>query len=592
MGGLAVKKALVLLMSVVLIIGIFVGCSGDTESAQSSQSDTSSALDTVLSVDDVSFLDKNGDSVYRIVRPEGDAEATTVAQLVYKQMKLVLGVKIRNISDAEDGADQYEILLGNCNRPEVEVAKRYLEQKTGGRYEDYIICTVGKKIVIYSQSPKSLETAAGYFAGNLLKLQGIKGGIEYIYKAEGEFEDITVNGVPIGRYTVIRQHYNASYLTELELNALIDDAFSRSGYKLQLMHDKYTELSQYEIIVGNCDREGVEKITDCDEYRITVKGDKIYLNGGSAHATALAVAEFKKLFKGNITDSISTLGSYDQTMAGYDKSVTLYKTFEENFDGTEINTNIWRNGEPTWCVAGLNGKLQRRSSDPNDVYVKDGSFYICAREDDENYYGGIIQTYATYKYGYIEMSSKIPHGTGFWTALYLCTDDLYSAIDPSLPQLAGPEYDVMECFGNSEHYQANIHSWPAAGGEIKGWEHISLDGPVYGNDKRYHSVDAGVPLGYDFHTYGMMWDDERVTFTCDADPFFSYDTTLNEQDIETNNHSVWIRIAMNVGSATNPEPGITDSIEDWQNTNKFQVDWINVYQKNDGKCMWNGKILH
>ena len=586
------KKAMALFIGAMLVIGIFAGCSGETETGQSSQFDTSGATDTLLSIEDVGFLDENGDSVYRIVRPKDDSDATAVAQLVYKQMKSLLGVKIRNISDAEDGADQYEILVGNCNRPEVEVAKRYLEQKTGGRYADYIICTVGKKIVIYSQSQKSLQAAADYFAVNLLNPEGIKGGIEYIHKVEGEFEDITVNQAPIGRYTIIRQHYNASYLTELELNALIDDVFSRSGYKLQLKHDKYTEPSQYEIIVGNCDREGVEKITNSDEYRITVKGDKVYLNGGSAHATAMAVTEFKKLFKGNITDSISKSGSYDQTMAGYDKSVTLYKTFEENFDGTEINTDIWKNGDPTAWDTGLNGKQQLRSTDPNDVYVKDGSFYICAREDDENYYGGIIQTYATYKYGYIEMSSKIPHGTGFWTALYLCTDDLYSAIDPSLPQLAGPEYDVMECFGNSEHYQANIHSWPAAGGEIKGWEHISLDGPVYGNDKRYHSVDAGVPLGYDFHTYGMMWDDERVTFTCDADPFFSYDTTLNEQDIETNNHSVWIRIAMNVGSATNPEPGITDSIEDWQNTNKFQVDWINVYQKNDGKCMWNGKILH
>ena len=84
----------------------------------------------------------------------------------------------------------------------------------------------------------------------------------------------------------------------------------------------------------------------------------------------------------------------------------------------------------------------------------------------------------------------------------------------------------------------------------------------------------------------------KVTFTCDADPFFSYDTTTNEQDIETNNHNVWIRIAMNVGSATNPEPGITDNPDDWQNTNKFVVDWINVYQRNDGMCARNGKTLH
>lgn len=49
---------------------------------------------------------------------------------------------------------------------------------------------------------------------------------------------------------------------------------------------------------------------------------------------------------------------------------------------------------------------------------------------------------------------------------------------------------------------------------------------------------------------------------------------------------------MNVGSATNPESGITDDPNDWQNTNKFVVDWINVYQKNDGICAWNGKTLH
>ena len=586
------KKVVALFIAVMLVFGIFAGCSGDTETIQSVPSDVSSEVETVLSVEDVAFLDANNESVYRIVRPDGDAEVTAVAQSLLKQMKQRLGATIRSVADTEDGNGRYEILLGDCDRPEVEAAKNYLAQKTGGRYEDHIVCSVGKKIVIYSQSLESMKLGVQYFVENFVHPQGVKGGIEYVYKTEGNFEAVTVNGTPISRFTIIRQHYNASYLTELELNSLIDDLFVRSGYKLELKHDQYTKPSQYEMIVGNCDREGVEKITNSDEYRITVKGDKIYLNGGSAHATAMAVSEFHKLLKGDITDGVSAVGSYKTALSGYDKSSTLYATFEEYFDGTELDSDICKNGDPTAWDTGLNGKQQLRSTDPNDVFVRDGCFYICGREDKENYYGGIIQTYATYKYGYIEMSSKIPHGTGFWTALYLSTNDFYSAVDPTLPQLAGPEYDVMECFGNSEHYQANIHSWPAAGGELKGWEHISLDGPLYGNDKRYRIPDKGQALGYDFHTYGMMWNNEKVTFTCDADPFFSYDTTTNEQDIETNNHNVWIRIAMNVGSATNPEPGITDNPDDWQNTNKFVVDWINVYQRNDGMCARNGKTLH
>ncbi len=586
------KKALMILLAIVFVIGIFAGCSDNTDTVQSAPSAQNSVVSTVFSTDDIKFIDAGGDSVYRIVRPVNDAEATATSQFLYKQMKDQLGVKIRNVADEEDGTDQYEILIGNCNRSETEAVKNYLKQNTDNRYEDYAICTVGKKIVIYSQSAEALKTATQYFFDNFVKAEGVKGGIKHIYKVDGDFENITINGVQLSEFIFVREHYNASYLTELEMNDAIATLYQRTGYKLSIVHDAYTKPTEYEIIVGNADREGVETVTNYDEYRITVKGTKVYLNGGSAHATALAVAEFQKMLGGEITDASSVMGSYDHTISGYDKTTTLYKTWGEDFDGDKINTDVWKVGDPTSWNTGLNGKLQLRSTDPNDVFVKDGKFHICAREDERNYYGGIIQTYKTYKYGYIEMSSKIPHGTGFWTALYLCSDDGHSVLDPSLPMLGNPEYDVMECFGNSEHYQANIHSWPSGGADaLYGWEHISLDGATYGNDKRYRSVDKDVPLGYDFHTYGMMWDNELVTFTCDADPFFSYDTTTTLQDIETNNHNVWIRIAMNVGSATNPEPGITENPEDWINTGRFIVDWVNVYQKNDGLCEFDGNVL-
>jgi beta-glucanase (GH16 family) len=544
----------------------------------------------VLCRDDVSFLDANNESVYRIVRPDGDIETNLIAQNLLKCVKDALGVGIKNVSDLEDGTDMFEILIGDVNRPEVKTAKAYLFEKSGGRYEDYIICTIGKKIVIYSQSYDSLRIAIEYFAENYLMPQGVKNGIEYIYQSKAEYQNVSVNGVSIGRFSFVRQHYNASYLTELEMNRLVEDLFSRTGYRLAIVHDEYVEPAEYEIVVGNANRDGVEKIADYDEFRIEIKGKKIYLNGGSAHATAMAVAEFKKMLNGDLADKMSVTGTYETALATYDKTKTLYKTYGEDFDGNEIDTSKWKVGDTSMYTPALNGKIQVRSERSDDVFQRDGKYYMCARADEHFYYGGIIQTYATYRYGYIEMSSVIPHGKGFWTALYLCTDDTISYVDPETSLLAGPEYDVMECFGNSEHFAANIHSWPNVGKAMYGWEHNSLD-TNYSNEKRYHSPDKGVVLGYDFHTYGMMWDSERVTFTCDADPYFSYDTTTNLQDIETNNHNVWIRIAMNVGSATNPEPGITENPDDWHKTNKFIIDWVNVYQKNDGKCMLNQKLL-
>ncbi len=583
------KKILIFLLVLTLVVTVFSGCGGKDNGGNTASENTGSV--DIISRDKVVFLDSDHESVYRIVRPDDDTDITPLTQYLYKEMKKALGTNTKNVPDTEDGADRYEILVGDVDRPEVETAKLYLEQKTGGRFEDHIICTVGKKIVIYSQSVDSLKIAVEHFVENFLKAQGFEGGIEYIYAPTAEFQNVTVNGAAIGKFSFVREHYNASYLTELEMNRLISELFLATGYKLKIVHDKYAAPTDYEIIVGNADRDGVEEITDQDQYKITVKGKKVYINGGSAHATAMAVSEFGKMLKGDITDKMSVVGSYETALKSYNKTETLYKTWGEDFDGEEIDRNIWKVGDKSMATPGLNGKTQVRSEHPEDVYLRDGKFYMCAREDNTFYYGGIIQTYLTYMYGYIEMSSKIPHGKGFWTALYLCTDDLQSATDPDVPILAGPEYDVMECFGNSEHFAANIHSWPSAGNSLYGWEHISLDGATYGNDKRYHSPDSGVVLGYDFHTYGMMWDNEKVTFTCDADPYFTYDTTQNEQDIETNNHNVWIRIAMNVGSATNPEPGITENLEDWAYTNKFVVDWINVYQKNDGKCRLDNKVL-
>ena len=577
------KKIIVLLVVLLLSLSLFAGCGGDSTDTSSNNSPNNGATDGVINTADVSFV-SNGESVYRLVRTDGDENATSISQYLFKQLKTKLGVNVRNAADTEDGTDQYEILIGMTNREESKIAAQYLESKTGARYDDFVICTIGKKICIYSKNPEVLKTAAEYFVDNYAKADGVKGGIAYTKGAEGNFENITVNGVNIGKFNFVRPHYNSSWLTEVEMEKISQTVYEKTGYMLNINHDTLVDPQEYEIIVGDTSREGVEKITNYDEFKITVSGKKVYLNGGSAHATAMAVSEFAKLLKGDVKDAASYTGSYETAMASYDKKTTFYKTWGDDFDGTALDTTKWRQEKETNRTAGQNGKTSVRSSNPNDVFVTDGKFYICARVDEDYYYGGMIRTEGImdYKYGYAEISSIIPHGDSFWIAWWACSSDSVASIDPTLPKIMSPEIDIVECFGNSKSYAVNCHSWPTTYGKDNyGYEHTSLDVDIYGSDKKYTCPDD--ILGNAFHTYGFLWTNEEMSFTCDGDMFFTYKTNTNEADIETFNHSMYFIYSMALAFENAPGNPITTNPDDWQNTNKLILDWINVYQKDDGK---------
>ena len=205
-------------------------------------------------------------------------------------------------------------------------------------------------------------------------------------------------------------------------------------------------------------------------------------------------------------------------------------------------------------------------------------FYICAREDDNFYYGGMLRTQITmtYKYGYVETSALLPHGDGFWVAIWQMTSKDKSEIDSE------PEIDVVECFGNSAYYAVNAHSWPTDTGTAKGWVHTSLDGGKYANQKKYSLADTSKKLGDGMHTYGMLWTDTAMTFTCDGNAFLTYDTTETEQRIDSFNQAQYLIISMATGYKSGPG-AITSNPDDWQFTNKLMIDWLHIYQPSDGK---------
>ncbi len=574
------KKVISLLMILVLALGLFVACGeGDSTDSSISGADSSVNVDGLINTADVNFVE-NGESVYRIIRPDGDTEMFNVAKYLFKEMKNKLGVDVRNMADSTADDDSYEILLGLTNREASKQALAYLEGKSGGRYNDFVICTIGKKICIYAYSVATMQEAAEYFFNNYVVANGVKGGIAYIRETEGNFESIKINGVEAGKFDFVRPHYNSSWLTECEMEKIIETVHNKTGFMMNINHDTYTEPSEYEIIVGDTTREGVEKITDRDQFKITVKGKKVYINGGSAHATAMGVSEFAKLLTGDVTDAASVTGSYEAAMASYDKSTTYHRVWGDDFDGTEVDTTKWWQCKGfEFQSKGQNGKVSLRSDNPNHVYVQDGKITMCAAEDDNYYYGGMIRSEGImkYKYGYAEISALLPQGDSFWTAWWTWCDDTESSIYPGQPALCRPEIDINEMFGNSAVVHPNAHSHPTEEGKKAGLEHTSLD-KISG--KNYKCPDNGVKFSDGFHTYGFLWEENKLTFTADGNVYYSYDTNTNEQDLETFSHNMFFIISL--ATAFDNQTPVTTNPDEWQNSNKYSVDWINLYQKDDG----------
>ena len=572
------KRLLCLVAAMLMIVGVFGGCGKDSDKGSSSAdaSYTASADESIFSKEKVNYFDEAGDVRYKIVRPESSgSDVMSVASYLFKQIKTDLG-SIKNITDSEDGTDAYEILIGDTNREETKSVKKYIADKTGGRYNDYMVATVGKKIVIYSQNPERLQTAAEYFAANYLKKDGVEGGIEYIEKAPGDFVDTAINGAPAGLFTIVRPNYNFSYLAQTEINKLNETLISAGGYNLAIKKDGDFAESEYEIIVGDTNRGDKAATTKADEYIIKIDGKKVYLNGGTPHAVAMAVSEFTKLISaGNVTDSASVTGSYSTTVSGYDLSKTYTPKWYDDFNGTELDETKWYAMDGTeFGRMGKNNKYSGMSK--NNVFLKEGKLYIIGTESETEYRGGTVSTEnkMNYQYGYLEKSSLVPDGDGFWSLLWLCGKSGY--------QYMSPEIDVNECFGNASITAANCHAWPTGIGTSMGLEHTSLDGS-YSNEKKFICPD-GKKLSDEFHTYGFIWTDERMAFTIDGEEFFSYQTNTNELDIDAFvNSSMYAMLSYSVGRENNGLDISNCTPDEWQNTNQFITDWIYLYRLDDGK---------
>jgi beta-glucanase (GH16 family) len=264
--------------------------------------------------------------------------------------------------------------------------------------------------------------------------------------------------------------------------------------------------------------------------------------------------------------------------------VSLHRTFHDDFDEHPLSRGKWAPhyaGGAAWPQArywgGDGSDLKRKTTyngeqqiyvDPryggrsttplglDPFKIRDGVLSIIASRTppalrevlfNNEYVSGILTTQGSFsqKYGYFEIRSKIPVGTGVWPAFWMLADD------GGWP----PEIDVMEGRGQLPGDLVMTTHWrnPATG------------------LIQYCGFDFARPdASTDFHDYGVLWTRDRLIYFIDRKPVSDIKVPIGFND------PMYMIVNLAMGSKHFQGVGFVNG--ESPDTVEFQIDRISAYQ--------------
>lgn len=241
--------------------------------------------------------------------------------------------------------------------------------------------------------------------------------------------------------------------------------------------------------------------------------------------------------------------------------------WNDEFNGTDVDDTKWAkfyDGNPA------NGELQFYTPREENIVVSDGTLKLIARKEtftgqgpwmDEpvtrQYTSGKVETLGkiTFKYGKFEAYMKLPRGKGTWPAFWMLGENLFDA-GVGWPKCG--EIDIMEHGQDFDNLGAAIHT--------EAYNH------TIGTQKTgTYIIDD---YDTDFHTYGLVWTENQLTFSVDGNNYFSV-TKENLGDTEAEwpfDQPFWIILNHAVGGAWGGTP------DDNLYPHTVEVDWVRVYK--------------
>jgi beta-glucanase (GH16 family) len=225
-------------------------------------------------------------------------------------------------------------------------------------------------------------------------------------------------------------------------------------------------------------------------------------------------------------------------------------------DGSDFKRKTTYNGEQQIYVDPRYGGRATTPLGLDPFKIRDGVLSIVATRTppvlkpvlfNNEYVSGILTTQSRFsqKYGYFEIRSKIPVGTGVWPAFWMLADD------GGWP----PEIDVMEGRGQRPGDLAMTTHWriPATGRVDSCGFDFSLPGAAT-----------------DFHDYGVLWMRDRLVFFIDRKPVSDIKVPIGFDD------PMYMIVNLAMGSKYFEGVGFVDA--ESPVTVEFEIDRISAYQ--------------
>ncbi|MFF7336681.1 discoidin domain-containing protein [Streptomyces sp. NPDC008163] len=258
-------------------------------------------------------------------------------------------------------------------------------------------------------------------------------------------------------------------------------------------------------------------------------------------------------------------------------------TFFDDFTGSGLDRNKWRVVRTGTEMNPVNGESQAYVDSADNIRTENGSLVLqskyckgCTRTPAGtfDFTSGRIDTNTKFDFTYGKVSArmKLPVGDGFWPAFWMLGSDVDN---PDVSWPGSGETDIMENIGYGD------------------WTSSALHGPGYSADGNIGKQQTYANGGRadQWHTYGVEWTPEGMTFTVDDRVV----QTTSRSKLESTrgkwvfDHNQYVILNLALGGAypagwnkvTSPYWGLPQSSVDRvaQGGVKAEIDWVRVEQK-------------
>ncbi|GGC84324.1 hypothetical protein GCM10007216_13730 [Thalassobacillus devorans] len=216
--------------------------------------------------------------------------------------------------------------------------------------------------------------------------------------------------------------------------------------------------------------------------------------------------------------------------------------WHDEFSGNDLNSTYWN--LENW-PAEKNNELQYYV--PQNVLLEDGSLKILSKREDfkgRNYTSGALHTKGKFSflYGKAEIRAKLPEGQGLFPAFWMM---------PDKDNIWLPEIDILEMLGHKTNEIWMVLHW-------------------HDENKQMQNVSAsysGENYAEGFHTFGIEWSPERITWFIDGEERFTTSAFIPEEQM-------YLYLNTAIGGDWPGSPDETTVFPQY-----FIIDYVRVYKK-------------